>query len=414
MGRTSWRCSRSRRRSRSACAHRRARAGEAADGDGHGRRGRERRPARDAGRDRRARARRQRVRRGGRRGGRARRGRAVLLRHRRRRLHGHPHGRQRQDHDDRLAREGAGDDAARLVLQTASRRRTRSSRSPATAGCRSACPARRGVGLRAAPATARSRSRKALQLRRSTSRADGFVVDQTFFDQTTPATGRTSTTSRRPRRSTSTPTARRRTSARRSSNPDMAQAPTSCIGRLGATKGFYRGPVADAIAKAVAQTRRSPRPPTTTWRPGLMTDGRPRATTRSIEREPVAAQLPRRRRLRHGPAVLAAARPSLEALNILQDFQRRGVARPDARTLLPLPRGRRARVRRPQRLPRRPGVRRHPDRGPAVATRSPPSARALIGPTRADRRRSPPATRPRPRAAGSARVASTASARRRT
>ena len=49
--------------------------------------------ARDAGRDRHAAPRRQRGRRGGRGGRRARRDRAVLVRHRRRRLHGHPHAR---------------------------------------------------------------------------------------------------------------------------------------------------------------------------------------------------------------------------------------------------------------------------------------------------------------------------------
>ena len=46
----------------------------------------------------------------------ARRDRAVLLRHRRRRVHGHPHA-QGEDHDDRLAREGARRHAARLVLR---------------------------------------------------------------------------------------------------------------------------------------------------------------------------------------------------------------------------------------------------------------------------------------------------------
>ena len=38
------------------------------------------------------------------------------MRHRRRRLHGHPHARRARDHD-RLARDGAGGDAARLLLR---------------------------------------------------------------------------------------------------------------------------------------------------------------------------------------------------------------------------------------------------------------------------------------------------------
>ena len=80
---------------------------EGADGRRKRRSGGHRRRARHQGGDRHAAARRQRRRRHGRRGRRARRHRAVLGRHRRRRLHGHPHA-ARQGDDDRRPREGAG------------------------------------------------------------------------------------------------------------------------------------------------------------------------------------------------------------------------------------------------------------------------------------------------------------------
>ena len=63
---------------------------------------------------------------------------------------------------------------------------------------------------------------KALSYGASVAR-NGFTVDQTFFDPTR----RTSTTSRQPRRSTSTPTARRATSARRSRTP-ISRTRTTC------------------------------------------------------------------------------------------------------------------------------------------------------------------------------------------
>ena len=45
-------------------------------------------------------------------------------------------------------------------------------------------------------------------------------------------------------------------------NPDMAKT-YERMGRLGVTKGFYTGAVADAIVKAARPRRRRPRPPTT-------------------------------------------------------------------------------------------------------------------------------------------------------
>ena len=95
---------------------------------------------------------------------------------------------------------------------------------------------------------------------------NGFVVDQTFFDQ-----------AKRPRwfddipatpRSTSTRTARRATSARCSRNPELAET-YERIAHLGA-KGFYRGAVADAMVDTVQHPAVAPTA-NHVWRPGVMT-----------------------------------------------------------------------------------------------------------------------------------------------
>ena len=160
-------------------------AGEAADRERQGRRGGKRRPARHAGRDRRHGGRRQRLRRGGGRRGRARRGRALQLRHRRRRVHGPPRRRQRPDHDDRQPREGAGGDEARQLLH---RRQAADGRAVPAQPLQRADRRRprhaRGVGVRAQAlrhdSTSARRSATACR-----SRTNGFVVDKTFYDQTT-------------------------------------------------------------------------------------------------------------------------------------------------------------------------------------------------------------------------------------
>ena len=109
----------------------------------------------------------------------------------------------------------------------------------------------------------------------------------------------TSTTSRRRPRSISTPTARRATSARRLRNPDMARA-YDMIARYGAN-GFYRGPIAAAMAKAAQH------PPIAAdanhkWRPGPDDRERPRRVPRARARaDPDRLQGPRR--VGHGPAV---------------------------------------------------------------------------------------------------------------
>ena len=139
--------------------------------------------------------------------------------------------------------------------------------------------------------------------RRSTSPSDGFVVDQTFFDQTSSERrATTSTTSRRPRRSTSTPDGTPHDVGTVLRNPDLAKT-YELIAARGA-KRFYRGAIGDGDRR-----RPSQHPPLGADRqphrggPALMTARRPRRATTRSERNADARRLPRPRRLRHGPAV---------------------------------------------------------------------------------------------------------------
>ena len=85
---------------------------------------------------------------------------------------------------------------------------------------------------------------------------------------------------------------------------------------LGAERGFYRGPVAEAMVRAARQSADARRPPTTTWRPGLMTE-RDLRDYRAIEREPTHVEY-------RGLDVFGMGPPSSggstvgEALNILE------------------------------------------------------------------------------------------------
>ena len=103
------------------------------------------------------------------------------MRDRRRRLHGHLPRERREGDDDRRPRERARRDATRLLLGERPRRSRSTTR--ATAASPSACPGPSRPGTRRWSATARSRSRQALAPAIRVAR-DGFVVDQTFFDQT--------------------------------------------------------------------------------------------------------------------------------------------------------------------------------------------------------------------------------------
>ncbi|MCP9484901.1 MAG: gamma-glutamyltransferase [Gaiellaceae bacterium MAG52_C11] len=153
---------------------------------------------------------------------------------------------------------------------------------------------------------------------------EGFVVDQTFFDQTQgnvdyfddiPATAALFLD----------PDGTPRDVGTVFRNPDLART-YSRIGQLGA-KGFYRG----AVAEALVQTVRNPVVSPTanhTWRPGLMTMRDLRAYT-APEREPTHVSY-------RGLDVYGMAPPSSggstvgEALNILEGYELSAMTREEA------------------------------------------------------------------------------------
>ncbi|HTE59194.1 MAG TPA: gamma-glutamyltransferase, partial [Solirubrobacteraceae bacterium] len=140
---------------------------------------------------------------------------------------------------------------------------------------------------------------------------EGFVVDATFASQITPDyfddIPSTAALYLDPDGTAKDPGAVQR-------NPDLANA-YERIARLGARKGFYRGPIADAMAKAAQK------PPTAStadhiWRPGLL-------TVKDLEHYRVERRAPTRVGYR-GYDVYSMAPPSSggstvgEALNILE------------------------------------------------------------------------------------------------
>ena len=105
-------------------------------------------------------------------------------------------------------------------------------------------------------------------------------------------------------------------------NPDLART-YERMGRLGVTKGFYTGTVADAIVKAATQ------PPVAatadhTWRPGLLTT-RDLKRYRVKERDPVKLTYFGHDIYGMGPPS-SGATTIAETLNIMQDFSRRAIA----------------------------------------------------------------------------------------
>ena len=99
-------------------------------------------------------------------------------------------------------------------------------------------------------------------------------------------------------------------------NPDMARTYEQ-IARYGAKRGFYRGPVAEALVRAARQPRTAPTADKT-WRPGLITE-RDLRDYRAIERKPTHVEY-------RGLDVFSMGPPSSggstvgEALNILEQI----------------------------------------------------------------------------------------------
>src|SRR3954451_16313027 len=149
----------------------------------------------------------------------------------------------------------------------------------------------------------------------------GFRVDQTFFDQTTPNVpyfDDVPSTAAIYLDADDTP----RDVGTVIRNPDLAKT-YARIGRQGVSKGFYRGPVANAIVKASTNV---PLAPTAdhTWRPGLMTNGDLERYSVKV-REPVELDYFGNKLYGMGPPS-SGGTTVFEALNIMQDFSRRGVA----------------------------------------------------------------------------------------
>jgi gamma-glutamyltranspeptidase / glutathione hydrolase len=149
---------------------------------------------------------------------------------------------------------------------------------------------------------------------------DGFTVDKTFFDQTTPNAAYFDDIP-----STAAlyldPDGTAKDVGTIVRNPDLAKT-YERLGRLGVAKGFYRGAVADAIVKA---TTAVPVAPTAdhTWRPGLLTN-QDLTRYRVKERDPVSLDYFGYELYGMGPSS-SGGTTVLEALNVMQDFSRRGV-----------------------------------------------------------------------------------------
>ena len=245
--------------------------------------------------------RRQRRRRGGRGRGRPRRRRAVLVRASAAAASWSSTHEGRQGHDDRQPRDRAGRHVADLVL-----RRTGKPLAFADARAQRAVGRRARHGPRVGAGAARLRhlvARRALQpgIARRAGRLPGRR-DVRRADRRT--------TRRRSRDVPSTaaiyldPDGTPRDVGSTLRNPDLAGTYEAHRASTARTR-FYRGPIAQAIVDAV-------RPPaaSTTDRhaPGGVParrhdDRRPRATTRRSSATPTHVELPRPRRLRHGPAV---------------------------------------------------------------------------------------------------------------
>ena len=224
---------------------------------------------------------------------------------------------------DRRPRDRAGGDAARRVHRPeppASPTTSPPSWSPAAS--RSASPARPATwAARAATGGARCSLGQAPGAGRQRWPRRGFVVDQTFRQQTAGQQGALRGLHLHPR-SCSCPAATRPQVGSVFRNPDLADdLPAARAAR--ASPAFYRGPLAAEIAPTVQHPPKSRDDRPAGARPGFMRAARPARRYRAIDRAPDPRRLPRattstawRRRRRGGTTVG-------EALNILERFDLR-------------------------------------------------------------------------------------------
>ena len=142
---------------------------------------------------------------------------------------------------------------------------------------------------------------------------NGFVVDKTFYDQTYPNDAwfdDIPSTAAIYLDSDGTP----RDVGRKIRNPDLAKT-YKLLGEKGVSKGFYSGPLADAIVKASQTVPVGPNADHT-WRPGLMTQ-QDLAKYKAVLRDPVKLNYLGRDIYGMGPPS-SGGTTVLEALNIMQ------------------------------------------------------------------------------------------------
>ena len=254
---------------------------------------------------------------------------------------------ERQGHDDRLAREGARRDAAGLVH--GERRAAARSTTRATAGSRPACPARSRAGTRRCAGTAPGRcAARCGAGPTSRARASSSIGPSTSRRRTTPPT---STTSRSSEALYLDPDGTARDVGDGPAQPGHGP-------RLRADRQARRGRLLPRRRSPTRSSRAAQQPaarrptPTTRLAPGPDDDARP-ARLHGAGARADARRVPRPGRLRHGPAVVGRLDRRRGAQHP-RGGARLGDALDDAEVPL-VPRGVAPRVRRPRRVPRRPG-----------------------------------------------------------
>jgi gamma-glutamyltranspeptidase/glutathione hydrolase len=156
---------------------------------------------------------------------------------------------------------------------------------------------------------------------------EGFTVDKTFFDQTAPNApyfDDIPSTAAIYLDGDGTP----KDIGAVIRNPDLAKT-YERLGRLGVSKGFYRGAVADAIVKSSTTVPTGPAADHT-WRPGLLTNGDLERYAVKL-RDPVELDYLGNKLYGMGPPS-SGGTTVFEALNIMQDYNRRGIADAGGRT----------------------------------------------------------------------------------